>query len=59
MDTHIIELTATKLNRGYVYTYHWVRYNMRHSRYEALRILWAAHCMTQHMEAVCLSKWER
>jgi hypothetical protein len=52
MDTHIIELAAMKLDHGYVYTYHWIRYNMHHSRYEAIRILWAAHCLLQNMEVV-------
>jgi hypothetical protein len=48
MDTFIIEQTAHKLNNGYVYTYHWLRYNMRLGRYSSLRTLWAAHCWLQH-----------
>jgi len=52
MDTITIELAARKLLNGYVYTYHWLRYNMRRSRYESLRILWAAHCWLQHVEVV-------
>lgn len=52
MDTYVIETAARKLSNGYVYTYHWLRYNVRHNRYEALRILWAAHCWLQHVEII-------
>ena len=49
MKTTIIKHTAEMLyNDGYLYSYHWLRYDMRHSRYESLRILWAARCWLQH-----------
>ena len=49
MKTTIIKHTAEMLyNNGYLYTYHWLRYDMRHPRYESLRTLWAARCWLPH-----------
>ena len=60
METHIIELTCDKIDNhfGYVYTYHWLRYNMHRGRYETLRILWAAYCLWHSKPEPYRRTWE-
>jgi hypothetical protein len=59
MNTMIISTTVSKLDRGFVYAYHWLRYDLHYSRYEALRLLWAARCLKRHDEMRCIRSWER
>jgi hypothetical protein len=47
----MIEATAKRIAPcGYVYTWHWLRYDMHCGRYEALRILFAARLFNGAME---------
>lgn len=52
IDTFAIEDTARKLDYGYVYAYHWLRYNMYQSRYASLRRIWAARCYLARRKAI-------
>ena len=51
MNTMFIESAAKRIPAcGYLYTWHYLRYDMKFNRYDALRIIWAAKCYNAVME---------